>query len=103
MQPVRERTFLRFLDRMNGMNRILFGGVAIVRGILFNHGIRGIRGRAGEGDMAVCSLVTKKNEEIRYLRRKCRIWPAGRSEVMKRAWWLELIIAGTCVDFGGTA
>jgi hypothetical protein len=43
-------------------------------------------------------FVTKKNEEIRYLRRKCRMRLGWRGVEFSRFRWLELVIAGTCVD-----
>src|SRR5687768_8765369 len=59
-----------------------------------NHGIHGIHGRAFERLIAVRSSATEKNEEIRYLRRKCRMRAVCRAGEFSAFSWLELVIAG---------
>ena len=43
-------------------------------------------------------LLTEKNEEIRYLRRKCRMLAGRRAVNILDFRWSKLVIAGTCVD-----
>jgi len=42
--------------------------------------------------------LTKKKEEIRYLRRKCRMREVKRALEFSDFRWSELVVAGTCVD-----
>ena len=46
----------------------------------------------------IAGVPTKENEEIRYLRRKSRKRAVRWAEEFSVVRWLELVIAGTCVN-----